>query len=101
MIRTKIATVSNSWMDDYLDWLSVEGCCLLDDAGDFCPSTEPWRCSPCVRNYTANGLRPTAETFDRYLTNFLSDLPHDQCAKAGRASYANVRVELFHKYKYK
>lgn len=87
---TRMATASNSWVDDYLDWLSGNGCCFVKEDGSFCPSTEYWRCKPCERHWMEDGLRPTPETFDRYLVNFLSDLPHDACPKAGRAAYANV-----------
>lgn len=47
-------------------------------------------CIPCPRDFLDNGLRPTRETFDKYLTFFLNDLPDENCAKAGRAAYANV-----------
>lgn len=47
-------------------------------------------CISCPRDFLENGLRPTKETFDKYLTFFLNDLPDENCAKAGRASYANV-----------
>ena len=32
-------------------------------------------------------IRPTLETFSRYIPFFLSDLPNENCAKAGRAAY--------------
>lgn len=35
-------------------------------------------------------LRPTQETFEKYIPYFLSDLPDADCAKAGRAAYADA-----------
>lgn len=46
------------------------------------------QCSSCVREFDENGIRPTEETFKKYLPFFLSDLPDENCAKAGRAAYA-------------
>lgn len=48
----------------------------------------------CPREFDENGVRPTKETFNKYLTFFLNDLPDEGCAKAGRASYANVIYHL-------
>lgn len=39
-----------------------------------------------------NGQRPTPETFKKLLPYFLSDQPGPECAKAGRAAYAAVRL---------
>lgn len=57
-----------------------------------------WQCLPCPRNYTADGVRPTAETFDKYLPSFLRDLPSTRCPKGGRAAYANVIVYFSPKF---
>lgn len=43
---------------------------------------------PCEREYDATGIRPTHETFRKYIPYFLSDIPDENCAKAGRAAYA-------------
>lgn len=42
----------------------------------------------CERNFDETGIRPTKETFMKYIPFFLSDLPDENCAKAGRAAYA-------------
>lgn len=49
-------------------------------------------CTPCPRETTEDGLRPTQETFEKYIPFFLSDLPDAVCAKAGRAAYADAVV---------
>lgn len=64
--------------------------CLLTNSSFFCIGNSA-ECIPCPRDFLDNGLRPTKETFDKYLTFFLNDLPDENCAKAGRAAYANVR----------
>ena len=46
------------------------------------------RCVKCQRNFEENGIRPTEETFNKYINFFLSDLPDENCAKAGRAAYS-------------
>ncbi|GAB0099118.1 Niemann-Pick C1 protein [Sergentomyia squamirostris] len=85
---THIARPSSSWIDDYFDWLSVDTCCFLDADGNFCPSQNPTNCLNCDRTIT--DLRPDRETFEKYFSNFLSDLPHEGCAKAGRAAYVSA-----------
>lgn len=49
----------------------------------------------CPREFQENGVRPTKETFDKYLTFFLNDLPDENCAKAGKASYGNVSISSY------
>lgn len=34
--------------------------------------------------------RPTKDTYDKFLSFFLSDIPDVNCAKAGKAAYSNV-----------
>lgn len=46
------------------------------------------RCVTCERDFEENGIRPTVETFNKYINFFLSDLPDENCAKAGRAAYS-------------
>lgn len=45
-------------------------------------------CAPCEREFDETEIRPTQETFKKYIPYFLSDLPDENCAKAGRAAYA-------------
>lgn len=45
-------------------------------------------CIPCEREFDETRIRPTVETFRKYIPYFLSDLPDENCAKAGRAAYA-------------
>lgn len=45
-------------------------------------------CVPCEREFEDNAIRPTEATFKKYIPYFLSDLPDENCAKAGRAAYA-------------
>jgi Niemann-Pick C1 protein len=42
----------------------------------------------CEREFEENGIRPTVDTFNKYVNFFLSDLPDENCAKAGRAAYS-------------
>lgn len=86
---TKLARPAASWIDDYIDWLSIETCCKINQTdGTFCASNSyADECISCPRSFSEDGLRPTAETFDKYIPFFLSDLPDADCAKAGRPPY--------------
>lgn len=59
----------------------------------FSPDSKSDDCQPCQREFEEDGLRPTEQTFRKYLPYFLSDLPDAECAKAGRASYADVNIK--------
>jgi Niemann-Pick C1 protein len=49
-------------------------------------------CISCPREFDANKLRPTEETFRKYIRFFLSDLPDPNCQKAGRAAYSTGMI---------
>uniref|UniRef100_A0A182NDR6 SSD domain-containing protein n=1 Tax=Anopheles dirus TaxID=7168 RepID=A0A182NDR6_9DIPT len=87
---THIARPASSWLDDYIDWLSINSCCKYNPTdGSFCPSNIGL-CSSCPREYDETGIRPSVAQFERYLDFFLSDLPDENCAKAGRAAYSRA-----------
>lgn len=88
---TTIARPSNSWLDDFFDWVAVDSCCKENiNNGTFCPSESDLQdCKKCIgKNQTEDKLRPTVETFDKYFTFYMFDLPSVYCAKGGRAAYA-------------
>ncbi|XP_062139723.1 NPC intracellular cholesterol transporter 1 homolog 1b [Drosophila sulfurigaster albostrigata] len=91
---TSLARPASSWIDDYIDWISISDCCKYNiTTGLFCPSnSKSSDCSPCEREFTEDGLRPSSDTFDKYVPFFLSDLPDAECAKAGRPSYADAVI---------
>lgn len=63
----------------------------------FCFSfTSDSSCKLCPREFhIENGIkRPTKETFDKYLAFFLKDIPDESCAKAGKAAYSSVRIQM-------
>ncbi|XP_055608436.1 NPC intracellular cholesterol transporter 1 homolog 1b [Uranotaenia lowii] len=87
---TRIARPASSWLDDYIDWLNIETCCKYTwDSGSFCQSND-FSCLPCPKEFDETGIRPTVSQFERYFEWFLSDIPNDTCAKAGRAAYLNA-----------
>lgn len=93
--RTSISRPSSSWLDDYIDYLNVPSCCRVTSDGEFCPSSNK-QCASCDR--TIEGIRPDRETFTEFFEWYLSDLPDENCAKAGRAAYAAVsgcRLSLY------
>lgn len=51
-------------------------------------------CAICPREFheEKDVKRPTSETYHKYLSFFLSDVPDPQCAKAGKAAYSNVNI---------
>ncbi|XP_058443946.1 NPC intracellular cholesterol transporter 1 homolog 1b [Malaya genurostris] len=84
---TRIARPASSWLDDYIDWLSIDTCCRYNEEdGSFCLSSNT-SCSVCPKEFDETGIRPTVAQFERYMEFFLSDIPDDRCAKAGRAAY--------------
>ncbi|XP_055384891.1 NPC intracellular cholesterol transporter 1 homolog 1b isoform X2 [Condylostylus longicornis] len=90
---TNLARPASSWVDDYIDWLSVEQCCRVNKTnGEFCHRNKPNSdsCEPCEIKFSDDNVRPTEETFNKYLIFFLSDIPDAKCAKAGRAAYADA-----------
>ncbi|XP_037939009.1 NPC intracellular cholesterol transporter 1 homolog 1b-like [Teleopsis dalmanni] len=97
---TYLARPASSWIDDYIDWLSISDCCKVNaTSGEFCPSnSKSDDCEPCSREFTEDGLRPSSETFRKYVPFFLSDLPDAECAKAGRASYADAVIYTLDQY---
>ncbi|XP_062539405.1 NPC intracellular cholesterol transporter 1 homolog 1b [Armigeres subalbatus] len=84
---TRVARPSSSWLDDYIDWLATTGCCRYNQTdGSFCLSSNTF-CALCPKEFDETGVRPTVAQFERYMEFFLSDIPGDMCAKAGRAAY--------------
>jgi len=64
--------------------------------GTFCPSSDLGSgCLECPKTFIEDGRRPSQETFNKYITFFLSDLPSENCAKAGRASYNEAISYIF------
>ncbi|XP_068629200.1 NPC intracellular cholesterol transporter 1 homolog 1b-like [Battus philenor] len=91
---TFIARSSNSWLDDFFDWSSLQGsCCRFNTTdGGFCQSTDTSiECQSCSlgKDEFGYGLRPDSEAFERYLPFFLQDAPTEVCNKGGLASYSS------------
>uniref|UniRef100_A0A3Q3XD49 SSD domain-containing protein n=1 Tax=Mola mola TaxID=94237 RepID=A0A3Q3XD49_MOLML len=83
-----IGIPSNSWVDDFIDWLNPGSkCCRLysqfPNLGKFCPASEPadkcW--FKCMSLSTDGVLRPSVAKFNRFLPNFLGNRPDLQCPK--------------------
>ncbi|XP_071630654.1 NPC intracellular cholesterol transporter 1 isoform X2 [Temnothorax longispinosus] len=86
--RTYIAKPASSWMDDYIDWSGLYGCCrYFPTNNSFCPHTDR-HCSLC--NATLNEYnRPVPVDFNKYVSFFLQDNPDETCAKGGHAAYGH------------
>ncbi|BFZ11392.1 hypothetical protein BsWGS_14432 [Bradybaena similaris] len=94
---TYIAEPVSSWLDDYFSWLSSATCCRYDTStGDFCPSTESKRnCAACeLSQIDSDSGRPVNDTFNKYLSWFLNDIPGEKCSKGGHAAYG-TGVDLY------
>ncbi|KAL1131976.1 hypothetical protein AAG570_011587, partial [Ranatra chinensis] len=85
---TYIATHASSWLDDFYDWSTIEGCCKMHPNGTFCPHAEANGCVPCNISLNSDGTKPDTDSFYRYLPFFLQDNPDTNCAKGGHAAYA-------------
>ncbi|XP_071451565.1 NPC intracellular cholesterol transporter 1 homolog 1b-like [Hetaerina americana] len=82
---TYIASPASSWVDDYLDWIAIDGCCKVTKNHTFCPHVK-FGCKDC-NVILDNNMRPPVNAFDHYLTYFLMDNPDASCAKGGHAAY--------------
>lgn len=89
--RTYIARPSASWIDDYMSWLDIKGCCYESKAnGSFCPHTKPARCKPCGTELDVKTRRPSKQTFGKYVSFFLEDNPDESCAVGGHGAYGQA-----------
>ncbi|KAM9360631.1 NPC1-like intracellular cholesterol transporter 1 [Symphorus nematophorus] len=87
-----LAIPSNSWVDDYIDWLNPgSGCCRLYNAGpnygQFCPASESTvSCKSCM-TLSFGVFRPNVAKFNRFLPDFLGNRPDLKCPKGGLGAY--------------
>lgn len=109
---SKIALPATSWLDDYFTWISPENdCCRILDyttydsiqngsavtkkafskKTTFCPSSadKTMHCHSCL-NKSEAGVRPTSNTFNKFLPWYLKDNPNTICSKGGHAAYGNA-----------
>lgn len=98
---SSIAISANSWLDDYFDWLSSGGCCLVykNDTTKFCPAITPNSinlCMSCPYSLQNDTNRPIESDFYKYLKFYLKDNPGIKCAKGGHAAYGEA-VEIINK----
>lgn len=94
-----LAIPSNSWVDDFIDWLNPGSrCCRLYqygvNKGNFCPvnETRDLLCKPCLKLPNDSVLRPSVEEFNRFLPIFLGNRPDLQCSKGGLGAYDTAVV---------
>ena len=92
--RSRITGPVNSWLDDYLAWVSSASCCRTfnHDPNTFCPSTlvqdgldRSKNCSACDG---VTEKRPG--DFYKYIQWFLSDDPTRDCSVGGHAQYSSA-----------
>nr|XP_061804451.1 NPC1-like intracellular cholesterol transporter 1 [Nerophis lumbriciformis] len=95
-----IGISSNSWVDDFIDWLNPGSrCCRLysfgPNAGKFCSADKsPFLCGrKCMAKPSDGVLRPTVEEFNRFLPHFLGNRPDLQCPKGGLGAYDTAVVK--------
>ncbi|KAK3917399.1 NPC intracellular cholesterol transporter 1 [Frankliniella fusca] len=89
--RTYLARPPSSWIDDYMSWLDIPGCCKENKVnGSFCPHTKTGKCRNCEFNLDNKTRRPDPVTFNKYVSFFLSDNPDENCAVAGHAAYGSA-----------
>ncbi|XP_046615474.1 NPC intracellular cholesterol transporter 1 homolog 1b-like [Neodiprion virginianus] len=87
-----IQNAASSWLDDYFDWSTIDGCCkYYYSNSSYCPhSIVSSICGTCSIGTDDLGIRPDVESFRTYLDYFLTDIPDEDCAKSGLASYADA-----------
>lgn len=82
-----LSKAASSWIDDYLDWSTISGCCrYFANNQSFCPHNNGW-CKKCEIIIDQNISRPNEMSFKKYIPYFVNDVPDENCAKAGRAAY--------------
>uniref|UniRef100_A0A7S3GBA6 SSD domain-containing protein n=1 Tax=Palpitomonas bilix TaxID=652834 RepID=A0A7S3GBA6_9EUKA len=84
-----VATIASDWLDDYLKWLSPSTtCCRLYPNGTFCPAdvTDP-KCTACLTARDLDHGRPTSESFNDHLYDFLNAEPSENCGLGGLGAY--------------
>ncbi|CAH1389792.1 unnamed protein product [Nezara viridula] len=92
---TRIRTPASSWLDDYFDWATTDGCCMVYKNGTFCPHNSDTKdCVACNMTTNRDNMRPGAGSFRSFLPYFLKDRPDAACAKGGRAYSAAVNYEV-------
>ncbi|THV05508.1 multidrug efflux transporter AcrB transmembrane domain-containing protein [Dendrothele bispora CBS 962.96] len=95
-----ISEPSASWIDDFFMWLNPaqDGCCRVRkrDPDVFCGARDsPRLCRPCYEdktpawNTTMRGF-PEEEEFVKYLKQWLSSPPSEDCPVAGKASFGTA-----------
>ncbi|OAD57255.1 Niemann-Pick C1 protein, partial [Eufriesea mexicana] len=83
-----MSKAASSWIDDYMDWSKISGCCkYYKNNQSFCPHTAV-SCDLCDINI--DDFRPNVHSFRKYIPYFLKDVPDPSCAKAGRAAYLDA-----------
>ncbi|XP_039275354.1 NPC intracellular cholesterol transporter 1 isoform X4 [Nilaparvata lugens] len=92
--QTFIGRPPSSWLDDYIDWASIDSCCMeFDSNRTFCPSLRSADndCLPCNKTYLSGNMqRPDDRTFSSYISYFLQDNPSEECTKGGHAAYSQA-----------
>ncbi|CAN9513446.1 unnamed protein product [Ophioblennius macclurei] len=98
--RSYVGITSNSWVDDFVDWLNpASKCCRLytsgENKGKFCPASEnALLClDKCMSAPSDGVLRPDEEEFYRFLPDFLGNRPDLQCPKGGLGAYDTAVVQ--------
>ncbi|XP_071646320.1 NPC intracellular cholesterol transporter 1 homolog 1b [Temnothorax longispinosus] len=83
-----LSKAASSWIDDYLDWSTINGCCRYFQANEsFCPHDRGGFCKQCDITIDENISRPNEMSFRKFIPYFVNDVPDAKCAKAGRAAY--------------
>uniref|UniRef100_A0A672JPY8 NPC1 like intracellular cholesterol transporter 1 n=1 Tax=Salarias fasciatus TaxID=181472 RepID=A0A672JPY8_SALFA len=97
--RSYVGIPSNSWVDDFVDWLNpASRCCRIysfgENKGKFCPASESsFLClTKCMATPPDGVLRPDEAEFKRFLPDFLGNRPDLQCPKGGLGAYDTAVV---------
>ncbi|XP_065195103.1 NPC intracellular cholesterol transporter 1-like [Sycon ciliatum] len=90
---TRIRQPASSWVDDYISWIQPSSqCCrqVEPDQDEFCNASVPHsvaNCSDCLSKSQVVDDRVSPQHFNEFLNYFLSDIPTQDCAKAGKSAY--------------
>ncbi|KAF7384137.1 hypothetical protein HZH66_012387 [Vespula vulgaris] len=93
-----LSKAASSWIDDYFDWSSIEKCCkYFPGNSSFCPHKKE-TCKSCKIPTNNETFRPNETYFRKYISYFVSDIPDEDCAKAGRPSYLDAINYYYDRY---
>nr|CAD7434365.1 unnamed protein product [Timema monikensis] len=86
--ETYLIRTPSSWLDDFYDWSTYQGCCMAYPNGSFCdPVTHTDQTAKADGCQVCSKQRPNSTILEKFLPDFLMSNPGTTCPKGGHAQY--------------